>query len=169
MKKFFLFITLIAALNAFTQSDSIFIRKVYDEALENGQSYENLRSLCKDVGARITGSAEAAMAIKWGEKLLNSYGFDKVYLQEIQVPHWERGTKEAAWITNQQGETVKLDILALGGSIGTNGLIEAEVIEAANLDALKQLTEKDVKGKIVYLSKAFNQKHINTFIIQYHK
>lgn len=156
-----IFITITFNLNA--QSDSTFIRKVYDEALERGESYENLRSLCKDIGARITGSAEAEMAIKWGEKLLNSYGFDKVYLQEIKVPHWERGTKEAAWIINHKGETLKLDILALGGSIGTNGLIEGEVLGVENLDALKKLTEIDVKGKIVFISQAFNQKHINTF------
>ena len=48
--------------------DSLFIRKIFDEALENGQAYENLRSLCKGIGARITGSAEAKMAVKWGEK-----------------------------------------------------------------------------------------------------
>ncbi len=163
MKNLIFFILIITSVNSFAQNDSTFIRKIYDEALENGQSYENLRSLCKDVGARITGSAEAEMAVKWGEKLLNSYGFDKVYLQEIKAPHWERGTKEAAWIINEKGETFKLDILALGGSVSTNGLIEGEVLEVENLDALKKLTEEQVKGKIVYLSQAFDQKHINTF------
>lgn len=163
MKKILIFIVLFSALNSFAQTDSLFIRKVYDEALEKGEAYENLRSLCKDIGARITGSAEAEMAVKWGDKLLNSYGFDKVYLQEIKVPHWERGTKEAAWIINEKGETFKLDILALGSSIGTNGLISGEVIEVENVEALKQLSEKDVKGKIIYLSQAFDQKQINTF------
>ncbi|MDA0973728.1 MAG: peptidase M28 family protein, partial [Bacteroidetes bacterium] len=46
--------------------DSLVIRSIYDEALEEGQSYKNLRSLCKDVGARLTGSAEAEMAVQWG-------------------------------------------------------------------------------------------------------
>ena len=154
---------ILISVSSFAQTDSTFIRKVYDEALERGESYENLRSLCKDVGARISGSAEAAMAIEWGERLLNSYGFDKVYLQEIKVPHWERGTKEAAWIINQKGETLKLDILALGGSIGTNGLIEGEVIEVPNVKELQKLSEKEVKGKIVFLSQAFDQTHISTF------
>jgi carboxypeptidase Q len=163
MKKIFSILLIVTTVNSFAQKDSTFIRKVYDEALVNGESYSNLRTLCKDIGARITGSAEAEMAVKWGEKLLNSYGFDKVYLQEIKVPHWERGTKEAAWIINEKGETLKLDILALGGSVGTNGLITGEVIEVENLDALKLLSESDVKEKIVFLSKAFNQKHINTF------
>ncbi len=163
MKKVILLLLVITSLHSFAQTDSTFIRKIYDEALERGESHENLRSLCKDIGARITGSAEAEMAVKWGEKLLNSYGFDKVYLQEIQVPHWERGTKEAAWIINEKGETLKLDILALGGSVGTKGLIAGQVIGVENLEALKKLTETDVKDKIVFLSQAFNKKNIETF------
>ena len=67
--------------------DSVFIRKIYNEALERGEAYENLRVLCKSIGARLTGSAEAEMAIYWGKELLESYGFSKVYLQEIKVPH----------------------------------------------------------------------------------
>lgn len=163
MKKILLLLFTVISVNSFAQTDSTFIRKIYDEALEKGEAYENLRSLCKDVGARITGSAEAEMAIKWGEKLLKSYKFDKVYLQEIKVPHWERGTTEAAWIENEKGEILKLDILALGGSIGTNGLVSGEVIEVLNIEALKKLSENEVKGKIVFLSQAFDKKNIQTF------
>ena len=163
MKKILLALLVCLSISSFAQADSTFIRNIYDEALESGQSHENLRSLCKDIGARITGSAEAEMAIKWGEKLLKSYNFDTVYLQEIKVPHWERGTTEAAWIENEAGDVLKLDILALGGSVGTNGLISGEVIEVSDLEALKQLTEVDVKGKIVFLSQAFDKKNIQTF------
>jgi carboxypeptidase Q len=162
MKKLLPLLFIVISANSFAQTDSTFIRKIYDEALENGQSHKNLRSLCKDIGARITGSAEAQMAIKWGEKLLKSYNFDTVYLQEIKVPHWERGTTEAAWIENKDGEILKLDILALGGSVGTNGLISGEVIEVSDLKALKQLTEDDVKGKIIFLSQPFDKKNIQT-------
>ena len=163
MKKLFLGLTLLITINAFSQTDSLFIRKVYDEALENGQSYENLRSLCKDIGARITGSAEAEMAIKWGEKLLKSYEFDNVYLQEIKVPHWERGTKEAAWIENDKGEVRKLKIVALGSSIGTNGLLSGEVIGFSSIEELKKANPADIKDKIVFLGQAFDQKLIKTF------
>jgi carboxypeptidase Q len=95
------------------QNDSIFIRKIYDEALSKGKAYADLRSLCKDVGARLSGSAQAQMAVEWGEAKMKGYGFDKVYLQEIKVPHWERGTKEAAWIKHNN-QLIQLHILALG-------------------------------------------------------
>ena len=162
MKKIVTTLLIISTLSAFSQSDSIFIRKIYDEALEEGQSYDNLRSLCKDIGNRITGSAEAEMAIQWGKKLLDSYNFDKVYLQEITVPHWERGTKEAAWIINEKKEVFKLDILALGGSVGTNGLIEGEVIQVKDIEALREMNKEQISGKIVFLTKAFDQKLITT-------
>lgn len=163
MRVLFLVFTLCFNVIVFAQNDSTFIRKIYDEALENGESYENLRSLCKDIGHRITGSAEADMAVKWGEKLLNSYGFDKVYLQKITVPHWERGTTEAGWIEDSNGNVHKLNILALGSSIGTDGLIEAEVIAFDSLGALKKADPNLVKDKIVFLKEAFNQKYIKTF------
>ena len=163
MKKLIFVITVLISTIAIAQDDEKFIRKIYDEALENGESYQNLEQLCKGIGARITGSAEAEMAVRWGERLLKSYGFDKVYLQEIKVPHWERGTKEAAWIINEQGESMKLDILALGGSVGTNGLIEGDVIEVYNVDALKMMSDKEIAGKIVFFSQPFDQKLISTF------
>jgi carboxypeptidase Q len=163
MKKLLPILFIVISINTFAQTDSTFIRKIYDEALERGESYENLRSLCKDIGARITGSAEAEMAIKWGEALLKSYHFDSVYLQEITVPHWERGTNEAAWIENEKGEIRKIKIAALGSSVGTDGLIAAEVIRFASLEELKKADPTAVKGKIVFLAQAFDQKLIKTF------
>lgn len=146
-----------------SQEDSVFIRKVYDMALSEGHSYENLRSLCKDIGARITGSAEAEMAVVWGKKKMESYGFDKVYLQEITVPHWERGTKEAGWYIDADGAMKRVNLLALGGSIGTEGLLKGQLIEFKTLDALKSANPKDVNGKIVFINQPMDEKQINTF------
>lgn len=163
MKKILSLLLICLNISSFAQNDSTFIRKIYDEALENGQSHENLRSLCKDIGARITGSAEAEMAIYWGEKLLKSYNFDTVYLQEIKVPHWERGTKEAAWIQNEKGEVHKLKVIALGSSVGTNGLLSGDIIEFSSIEDLKKANPTTVKDKVVFLSQAFDQKLIRTF------
>jgi carboxypeptidase Q len=146
----------------FSQEDSIFMRKIYDEALSKGKSYEDLRTLCKNVGARLTGSPQAQMAVEWGQERMKMYGFDKVYLQEIQVPQWKRGTKESAWIKNN-GKTFQIKILALGGSIATKGLVNAELISFSSLDDLKKSTRKDVEGKIVFLNQKMNEKDIITF------
>lgn len=160
MRYLFLFIFPIIG---FAQPDSIFIRKVYDEALLRGKAYEDLRQLCKDVGPRLSGSSEAQMAVEWSERKMKSYGFDKVYLQEIKVPHWERGTKESAWLRLENGELIKLHLLALGGSIGTNGLLSGEVVEFKTLDQLKSAKKNQVEGKIVFLNQPMDAAQIQTF------
>ena len=145
-------------------SDSLILRSIYDEALEHGECYENLRSLCKDVGARLTGSAEAEMAVQWGKDLLTSYGFE-TRLQETPIPHWERGTLESGWYKDASGKTYKIKILALGSSIGTDGLMRAKAVLAHDIEHLKTLGEAGkLKDKIVVIDQPFDQKLINTFV-----
>jgi hypothetical protein len=163
MRCFILILFALITSTSSAQNDSVFIRQIYNEALSNGKAYEDLRSLCKDIGARITGSAEAAMAIEWGKNKMESYDFDKVYLQEIQVPHWERGTKEAGWVKQKDGTLSKFNVLALGGSIGTNGILEGDLVEFKTLEELKNSKPKAVKGKIVFLNQAMDEQQINTF------
>ena len=145
------------------QSDSAFIRNIYNVALSEGHAYENLRSLCKDIGARLSGSAEAEMAVEWSKKLFDSYGFDKVYLQPVMVPYWKRGTTEAGWIRTSDKVLHKVNLLALGGSIATDGTMEADVVEFKHLDELKKATRKQVENKIVFLNQPMNEQDIVTF------
>ena len=145
------------------ESDSAFIRYVFDEALLRGEAYENLRSLCKDIGPRLTGSASAEMAIEWGVQRLKSYDFDRVYKQEIQVPHWERGTKEQGWFKSPDGKITKVNLLALGGSVGTDGSLEGEIVLFNHRKNLLAAERSQVEGKIVFIAQPMDQKMINTF------
>jgi hypothetical protein len=145
------------------KSDSIFIKEIFNEALMEGKAYEDLKSLCKDIGPRLSGSAEAQMAVEWSIQKMKSYGFDSAYLQEIKVPHWERGTKEAGWIKTKNNDLIKVNMLALGGSIGTDGLIQGEIIEFHHLEELKNASKELVSGKIVFLNQPMNESEINTF------
>jgi carboxypeptidase Q len=149
--------------HAFSQSDSIFIRIIYDEALLRGHAYEDLRSLCKDIGPRLSGSAEAAMSIRWSEQKMRSYGFDRVYLEPIMVPHWERGNPEAAWITHPNGMLEKINICALGGSVSTQGMIEGTLVMFNALSDLIKAKPKEVSGKIVFINQPMNAAEIQTF------
>lgn len=161
--KYFYSIFILSLFVRISAQDSTMIRAIYDEALLSGESYENLRQLCKDVGPRLSGSTGAQMAVEWSEAKMKSYGFDRVYLQEIKVPHWERGTKESAWFRTADGQLTKVHILALGGSIGTNGMMEAEVIEFKNLEELKKAKASKIKDKIVFLNQAMDAAQISTF------
>jgi carboxypeptidase Q len=167
MKKIVVLLLLISPALLFAQTeDSAFIKKMADEILTNGKAYENLRVLCKSVGARLSGSAGMYRAEDWAVKTLQAAGADKVYKQQCMVPHWVRGGKEEAYIEykNKNGAQQKmmLDVLALGNSTGTakNG-IKAPLIMISNYDELEQ--KKDaVKGKIVFYSNGFNATNIST-------
>ncbi len=163
MRNFIHLITLVSAFSYGQNSDSTFLRSIYDQALSNGRAYEDLRSLCKDVGPRLSGSSEAEMAVYWSKLRMESYGFDHVYLQEIKVPHWERGNKEAGWIKQANGQLIKVNILALGGSIGTDGTLEGELIEFKHIDELKKAKRSKVEGKIVFLNQTMDEQQISTF------
>lgn len=164
MKKKLLSLSLVlfglTAANA--QSDTVMMRKIYDEALVNGQCYQNLRYLCKNIGGRLSGSANAQKAVAWGKKLMEGYGFDKVFLQEVMVPHWERGAKEQGYIISG-GKKTPVAICALGMAVATPTQgITANVVEVHSLQEVAALGEKGVKGKIVFYNRPFDPRYIET-------
>ena len=143
------------------KADSLALRKIYDEALLRGQSYENLRYLCKQVGPRLSGSPQAAQAVAWGKLTMEKAGcYDKVYLQECQVPHWVRGAKEKGEIVGNKGKGIVAAVCALGGSVGTGGKLRAGVVEVKGLAELKALPDAAVKGKFVFFNRPFNDAFI---------
>jgi hypothetical protein len=166
MRYFLLTVLLFTNLILKAQStDEQIIRKIYDEALAKGQSYEMLEHLCTKIGPRLSGSPGAAAAVEWSRQVMQAYGIDSVWLQPVLVPHWVRGKKEIGRIINSKklgSETV--NICALGGSVGTGaGGVLANVVEVKTWDELKQLGEKGVKGKIVFFNRPMDPKLIPMF------
>ncbi|GAA4358603.1 M28 family peptidase [Hymenobacter saemangeumensis] len=142
------------------KADSIAIRTIFDEALLRGQSYENLRYLTGKIGARLSGSPQAQQAVEWGRLTMEKAGFDKVYLQEVMVPHWVRGAKEKGQIIGEKGKGIDVAVCALGSSIGTNGKLKAGVVEVTSFDELARLPEDKVKGKFVFFNRPFDDRLI---------
>lgn len=143
------------------QNDSIFLRSIYSEALSNGECYDQLRILCKQIGHRLAGSDAAFKAMAWGKNAMESYSFDTVYFQDVSVPQWQRGSKEECSYTF--GDSIfRPIVVALGGSVGSKEPIHAEIIEVKSIQELKDLPEQSVKGKIVFFNKAMDPLLINT-------
>lgn len=155
------FCLLCLSLSSRAQQDSAIIRKIYDDVLTRGTAYDNLSVLCTTIGHRLSGSPQADQAVVWGKKALESAGADTVYLQEVMVPVWTRGTKETVNVKGSSG--IKLNACSLGGSVGTNGILKAGIIEVYGVEGLKKLTEADVKGKIVFFNKPMDPRKISTF------
>ena len=99
-------------------------------------------------------------------------GADKTWLQECMVPHWVRGGRDEAGITSFQSTTGgigttkserKLDVIALGNSIGTGpkGIVD-NVVLVNSFDELEAKKDQ-VNGKIVFYNYKFNPTYVNTF------
>jgi len=138
------------------------LRRIYDEELVNGQCYSNLHYLCKNIGPRLSGSPNAQKAVEWGKKLMDSYGFDRVFLQKVMVPHWVRGAKEQGVII-YGNKRVPVAIAALGMSVATpKDGITANIIEVHSLKQLDTLGAGTIKGKIVFFNRPFDPRFIET-------
>jgi hypothetical protein len=102
--------------------------------------------------------------VKWGKDELESLGLDRVYLQEVMVPKWVRGTFEYASIITGPGMSMNVPVCALGGSISTpSSGLRAGVIEVKSFDELEALGEKNVKGKFIFFNRPMPADRINTF------
>ena len=153
--------TLPAQEQGWSAEDSAMVARIHDHVLGEGGCYEDLRVLCKDVGARLSGSAEADAAILWGAGVLTGIGAGEVRMQPVVVPHWERGAVERAWLRVDGGAPEPLRISALGGSVGTEGVMEAEVAVFRDFAALDSLGEQGLDGRIAFFNRPMDPLLIN--------
>lgn len=159
-----LWILLFLPMLTYGQGHEARLKTIYDTELSSGHTYENLRYLCKEIGNRLSGSPSAAAAVEWTKQLMESYGFDTVYLQPVMVPHWERGGKDVVRVVNSKTNgTVELTSLALGNTQGTGakGLL-GQVVEVKSLVALQALGTQ-VKGKIVFFNGPMDPTKVDAF------
>jgi hypothetical protein len=146
-------------------NDSIMFRKIANEILMNGKCYSYLDYLCNKIGARLSGSPQAAAAVEYTYEVMKSIGPDSVYLQECMVPHWVRGEKETARILTANSGEYTANICALGSSVATapDGLT-ADVVEIDSWAELAKMgKEGKLKGKIVFYNRPFDETFVRTF------
>jgi Zn-dependent M28 family amino/carboxypeptidase len=129
------------------------IRALYSEALAHGQAYENLRTLVSKYPGRLSGSEVLDHAVAWAQETMAGVKPDRVFLQDVTVPHWERGAPESVYLLDASGVTT-LSSCALGGSGATpEGGLLAEVVEVHSLDELTLLGRAKLEGKIVFFNR----------------
>ena len=140
------------------------IKKIHDVALTDGDSYSWLEHLSNQIGGRLSGSLNAQRAVQWGKEELTDLELDRVFLQEVMVPKWVRGTFEYASMETSPGSSINMPVCALGGSVSTpDGGLRANVVEVQNFDELEALGKEKISGKIVFYNRPMDSKAINTF------
>ncbi|MFT4997408.1 MAG: carboxypeptidase Q [Chitinophagales bacterium] len=120
-----------------------------DKALTSTDGYDIVESLTTKVGARLAGTDADKRAVVWAKDLLEQSGFDKVWLEPVNFPVWQR-YKETAEVLPPYEQT--LHITALGYSGSTNGAVVAEIVAFSSVEEFAQ-SKTDVKGKIVFINK----------------
>src|SRR5690606_27005385 len=140
------------------------IKALYDTALSQGKPYDWLNHLSNQIGGRLSGSVQAQQAVEYTKGQLETLGLDRVWLQEVMVPKWVRGTSEFAYFETKPGFTTNLDIAALGGSVPTPlGGLKAGIVEVQGLEELETLGREKLEGKIVFFNRPMDPTAINAF------
>jgi hypothetical protein len=156
----FLLLSLPVFLDAQSASDSLMIRRIFDAALTSSRCYSDLKFLCKNIPPRLSGSEGAAKAVAYTQSVFEAERFDRIFLQEMLVPNWKRGSKCSVAV-NFKNTNRALKACALGGSVG--GTAKGEIIAVRSLEQLDSLGKKSIEGKIVFFSRPMEPRHIHTF------
>jgi len=132
---------LLAAFTAQGQTADDIIKR----ELASSQAYDTLAVLADNIGPRLSGSKNAAAAVRWALSTFQKTWGVPAMTEKVMVPHWVRGVEEAQLVSHRNQNIV---LTALGGSVATPPKgINADVIELSSFDELKSL---NVKGKIVF-------------------
>lgn len=143
-----------APLGAAVQSSTV--NRFFIEALSHGRAYEQLTALTTRYPGRLAGSKALDGAVQWGQAALQQLGLDRVYTQDVMVPHWERGAPESVQLLLRSGAQ-PLAAAALGNSPPTPpGGLTGRVVEVQSLAEVERLGRAGVEGKIVFYNRPMN-------------
>lgn len=163
MNKIVLITFAFLSMSIYAQNDQATLKNIYKQSLTNGKSYAWLDYLSNEIGGRLSGSSNAEKAVQYTKAELEKLGLDKVWLQEVMVPKWERGQKEVGYFISNATK-VNVNICALGGSTATaDSGLQAKVVEVKSFEELEALGKEKVNGKIVFFNGAMQADLINTF------
>lgn len=108
-----------------------------------------VEDLTTEVGPRLAGSEAEARARDWSVAELEALGFDRVYVENFEIPFWSRVTDTAEIVSPMPQQLV---ITALGGSAATaSGGVEAEVVRFESMAAFRAAGASQVAGRIVFI------------------
>ncbi len=141
------------------------MQQIQQAALQSNYALQQTAYLSNNIGARLTGSAQAERAVQYVAGEMRKLGLD-VRLQKLTVPHWVRGEESGELFEFNgmaRGTTQKVVLTTLGGSIATtpSGLI-GEIVVVNSFDELEKLGRKNVEGKIVLFNYKFDRKMAET-------
>src|SRR5690606_562226 len=120
-----------------------------EQALASDLGWKITESLTTEVGPRLAGTEADARAVAWAKAKFEQLGYDKVWLEPVTFPKWQRRGESAEVLG---GNAQALHLTALGGSPG--GVVEGDVVRFADLAALEAAPAGSLAGKIAFVDYA---------------
>lgn len=122
--------------------------KLTKHAKGNRRGWDRLAQMVDRFGPRPAGSKALEGAIDWSIETMQADGLAQARREKVMVPNWQRG-KEALRVVSPS--TRELEVLGLGGTVATKGILRAPVVVVSSLEDLEK-RGADVKGKIVLVN-----------------
>ncbi|HVY80864.1 MAG TPA: M28 family peptidase [Steroidobacteraceae bacterium] len=121
-----------------------------DQALHDSTAWDFVSELSTRFGPRPAGSPAEATAAQWSARKLRALGFENVRVDSFQITAWVRGSEHVEIVAPSPQP---LTAASLGGAPPTApGGVEGEVVQFADLDALKAAAPGSLAGKIAMIS-----------------
>ncbi|WP_202844150.1 M28 family peptidase [Luteimonas saliphila] len=117
-----------------------------ERALADDTGWKIVESLTTEVGPRLAGSEADARAVAWAQAKFRELGFDRVWIEPVRFPTWERRSEHAAVLGENAQPVV---VTALGGSPG--GTVEAQIVRFESMEALQAAPAGSLAGRIAFV------------------
>lgn len=163
MKKLITSLLILISLSVFSQkADSLVLRKIFENAINSKEAYNNLEYLCNETPGRLMGSESSLKALNYLKTYYENLGVDKVFLQEYKTDSWKCNSS-SVFIKSPEGD-IELSAVALGPCATTYGEgITANVIEVQSIEELNKMETTEIKGKIVFFNRPVKNTFTDTF------
>lgn len=130
-------------------------KALIEQGLADETGLTFVEDLTTEVGQRLAGSPQEAMARDWAVAELTELGFDNVRIETFDIPFWSRVSEQVS-ITQPSQQIIVAT--ALGGSAATpEGGVEAPVVRFESMAELITADDNEVAGKIVFIDEAMTR------------
>jgi len=122
--------------------------KIAGEGMMDSHAFQYLTELSDDVGARVTGSAQAQKAVEWGVAKMKAIGLENVHAEKWQLWRgWTRGTAQAELLTPIR-RPLHIDSMGWTGSTPAGG-VDGDVVTVNMFDLDNEMKNMSrFRGKV---------------------
>lgn len=155
LASFFLIFSFVAFNTGFTDKgddlDDIF-KAINDDVNQNSKAYETLNWSCNNIGHRLTGSKNGALAEEYALSLLKNYGFKNAKLKPFEVEAWSRDTVTLSISPENSDDIMDLPVTALAMT-PIEAKVKVEIVDCGNgLEGDFERMKEKVTGRVVLMN-----------------